>query len=161
MRHQDDEVGQITQKQKDRFRRKASAVSSSQYEYGSVNNFGVASTGNQRPGTMMSQVLSQSGKPDLMLTNVMKLENILRATSREENPEPKYNLLLRTENKVERIERMKKEAKEVPLSVAACRRARRTKTAEKSKSREVIEKYPRVSRDFIKKMEQMEEKQML
>ena len=136
-------------------------MSSSQYEYGSVNNFGVASTGNQRPGTMMSQVLSQSGKPDLMLTNVMKLENILRATSREENPEPKYNLLLRTENKVERFERMKKEAKEVPLSVAACRRARRTKTAEKSKSREVIEKYPRVSRDFIKKMEQMEEKQML
>ena len=40
-------------------------------------------------------------RPDVLLTNIMKLDELIRKTSREENPKPNYNRLLRGETEVE------------------------------------------------------------
>jgi len=45
-------------------------------------------------------------KPDLLLGNIMKLEELIRQTSKEENPAPNYNRLLCSENKVEKFRRL-------------------------------------------------------
>ena len=44
----------------------------------------------------------------------MKLEDIIRDSSKEENPTPDFSRLMRQENKVDEYRRKKKEADEVP-----------------------------------------------
>ena len=58
-------------------------------------------------GAIASQLPQK--KPDLLLSNIMKLEDLLRHTSKEENPVPNYRQLMRTENKAEEFERERKE----------------------------------------------------
>ena len=42
-------------------------------------------------------------KPDVLLDNVAKLEELLRKTSKEENPILNYSRFMRSENKVEKF----------------------------------------------------------
>ena len=44
-------------------------------------------------------------KKDVLLTNIMKLEELIRKTSKEENPAPNYQRLLREESKVDKFRR--------------------------------------------------------
>ena len=50
-------------------------------------------------------------RPDVLLTNIMKLDELIRKTSREENPKPNYNRLLRGETEVESFSRKKELSK--------------------------------------------------
>ena len=45
-------------------------------------------------------------KPDLLLTNIIRLEDLIRKTSKEENPEPNYSHLMRHESKADEFKHL-------------------------------------------------------
>ena len=58
-------------------------------------------------GHQAQQMLSAANKkPDLLLTNIMLLEDLIRKTSKEENPEPNYSHLMRHESKADEFKHL-------------------------------------------------------
>ena len=58
-------------------------------------------------GHQAQQMLSAAKKkPDLLLTNIMRLEDLIRKTSKEENPEPNYSHLMRHESKADEFKHL-------------------------------------------------------
>ena len=43
----------------------------------------------------------------MLLSNVKRLEDLLRSSSKEQNPKPNYDRLLCAENKVQKFQRLK------------------------------------------------------
>lgn len=68
----------------------------------STNN--PAAAGNNQ---LTQSVTIQKKKPDVLLDNIVKLQDLIRKTSKEENPRPNYERLMRHESKVEAYKRMK------------------------------------------------------
>ena len=54
------------------------------------------------------------GRQNVLLENIMRLEDVIRNSSKEENPAPNFTRLMRKENKAEAYERKKKEAEGIP-----------------------------------------------
>ena len=50
-------------------------------------------------------------RPDALLNNIMKLDELIRVTSREENPKPNYNRLIEGEREVDELSRKKELSK--------------------------------------------------
>jgi len=50
---------------------------------------------------------------NVLMRNILKLEDLLRWTAKEENPAPDFSRLLRKESKTEKVKRLKEEAKKV------------------------------------------------
>ena len=50
-------------------------------------------------------------RPDVLLNNIMKLDELIRVTSREENQKPNYNRLVKCEREVDELSRMKELSK--------------------------------------------------
>ena len=50
-------------------------------------------------------------RPDVLLNNIMKLDELIRVTSREENQKPNYNRLVKCEREVDELSRKKELSK--------------------------------------------------
>ena len=50
-------------------------------------------------------------RPDALLNNIMKLDELIRVTSREENPKPNYNRLIEGDREVDELSRKKELSK--------------------------------------------------